>query len=369
MGLIEFQKLPVNTLVGANWNTFKAITANQHIDRKYRTKYQLTKNICRLINLFSPLEERKYQKHLSELPLGEAPVFILGHWRSGTTFVHNVLACDKQFGYTTTYQTVFPHLMLWGQPFFKAVMSWLMPDKRPTDNMELNVNLPQEEEFALSNMMPYTFYNFWFFPNNLPEYGERYLTFEQASEKEIQCFKETFLKLIRLSLWNTGGKRFLSKNPPHTGRVKELLELFPEARFIYLMRDPYTVFESTRSFFMNTIRPLQLQSISQAQLEKHILDTYSRLYSKYEKEKKAIPTGNLTELKFEEFEASPLTTTQKIYNSLSLPGFEQAKPAIMQYLDGKKKYKKNDYAYVPHTVRMVNRHWSQALEQWGYEKR
>ena len=81
------------------------------------------------------------------------PLFILGHWRSGTTFVHNIFACDKHFGYTTTYQTVFPHLMLWGQPFFKKNMAFLMPDKRPTDNMELKVDLPQEEEFALSNMM------------------------------------------------------------------------------------------------------------------------------------------------------------------------------------------------------------------------
>lgn len=45
-------------------------------------------------------------------------------------------------------------------------MAMLMPDKRPTDNMELRPDLPQEEEFALSNMMPYTYYNFWFSPND-----------------------------------------------------------------------------------------------------------------------------------------------------------------------------------------------------------
>lgn len=369
MGLIEFQKLPVNTLVGADWKTFKAITRNQNIAPRYRTKYRLTKNICRLMNLLTPLENRKYEKHLAALPLGEDPVFILGHWRSGTTFVHNVLACDKQFGYTTTYQTVFPHLMLWGQPFFKTTMSWLMPGKRPTDNMELNVDLPQEEEFALSNMMPYTFYNFWFFPGNLPEYRERYLTFEKASEEEIKCFKDTFRKLIRLSLWNTGGKRFLSKNPPHTGRVKELLQLFPQAKFIYLMRNPYTVFESTRSFFSNTIRPLQLQTISQDRLERYILDTYVQLYAKYEKEKKTIPAENRIEIKFEEFEDSPLLMTQNIYDSLSLPGFEDARPAMTAYLESKRNYKKNDYSYAPRTVRMVNQHWHQALEEWGYEKK
>ena len=65
-----------------------------------------------------PIEDSRFKK-LADKPLEMDPLFILGHWRSGTTFVHNIFACDKHFGYTTTYQTVFPHLMLWGQPFFK----------------------------------------------------------------------------------------------------------------------------------------------------------------------------------------------------------------------------------------------------------
>ena len=153
MGLLEFNKLPINTLVGADWKTFKAVTAGQEIDKGFRGKFRLTKSVCRLLSTLKPLEDSRYEKLCSK-PLEMDPLFILGHWRSGTTFVHNVFACDKHFGYTTTYQTVFPNLMLWGQPFFKKNMAFLMPDKRPTDNMELKVDLPQEEEFALSNMMP-----------------------------------------------------------------------------------------------------------------------------------------------------------------------------------------------------------------------
>ena len=41
MGVLEFQKLPVNTLVGADWQTFKGITQGQTIDKGYRTKYFL----------------------------------------------------------------------------------------------------------------------------------------------------------------------------------------------------------------------------------------------------------------------------------------------------------------------------------------
>lgn len=72
-----------------------------------------------------------------------------------------------------------------------------MPDKRPTDNMELAVDLPQEEEFALANMMPYTYYNFWFLPEYQQEYADKYLLFDDITEKELKVFEETFVKLIK----------------------------------------------------------------------------------------------------------------------------------------------------------------------------
>ncbi len=366
MGLLEFNKLPINTLVGADWKTFKAITAGREIDPPYRGKYRLTKGVCRLLSTLVPLQERRYRKLLADKPLEHDPVFILGHWRSGTTFMHNVFSCDKHFGYNTTYQTVFPHLMMWGQPFFKKNMSWLMPDKRPTDNMELAVDLPQEEEFALANTMPYTYYNFWFLPRHQQEYADKYLLFDGINEAELKVFEEHFVKLIKISLWNTGGTQFLSKNPPHTGRVKELVKMFPHAKFIYLMRNPYTVFESTRSFFANTIQPLKLQNITPEELEQNILSVYAKLYHKYEADKHCIPEGNLVEVKFEDFEADAVAMTRHIYQTLAIPGFEEAFPAISKYVGEKKAYKKNKYIYDARTVRLVEKHWSFALAQWGY---
>lgn len=367
MGLLEFSKLPINTLVGADWKTFKAITDGREIDKPWRKKYILTKAVCRILSVLTPLQERRYRKQLADQPLENAPVFILGHWRSGTTFVHNVLSCDKHFGYCTTYQTVFPHLMMFGQPFFKKTMGWLMPDKRPTDNMDLAPDLPQEEEFAISNMCPYTYYNFWFLPRYLEEYCDKYLTFRDITKPELDEWEKIFNKLIRISLWNTGGTQFLSKNPPHTGRVKELLQMFPNAKFIYLMRNPYTVFESTRSFFTNTIQPLKLQEYPAEQIEKDILTTYEKLYKKYEEDKHLIPEGNLIEVKFEDFEADALGMTEKIYRQLNLPGWEEARTAIEQYVGSKKGYKKNKYQYEPRTRELVEKHWKFALEQWGYE--
>lgn len=365
MGLIEFDKLPVNTLVGADWNTFKKITAGQTIGPEYKTKYMLTKAVCRLLSLLVPLQERRYAK-IAGSPLEMDPMFILGHWRSGTTFVHNIFACDKHFGYTTTYQTVFPHLMLWGQAFFKKNMSFLMPDHRPADNMELRVDLPQEEEFALSNSMPYTYYNFWFFPQRMMEYCDKYLLFDTIDEEERVIWKETFLKLIKISLANTGGSQYLSKNPPHTGRIRTLLEMFPNAKFLYLKRNPYTVFESTRNFFTHTIKPLMLQPLSEDEIVKNFVEVYRRLYYKFEEEKHLIPEGNLVEAKFEDFERDAFGMTEEVYRRLNIPNFEASRAAIEAYLGKKKGYKKNRYKYDAETIRIVEEHWRMALDDWGY---
>ena len=171
MGLIEFSKLPVNTLVGADWKTFKEMTAGQPIDSGFRTKYYLTKSICRLLSVLTPIQERRYRRLLADKPLQHDPLFILGHWRSGTTFVHNIFAQDHHFGHTTTYQTVFPHLMMFGQPFFKFMMNVFIPNHRPTDGMELTPDTPQEEEFALNNTMPYSYYNFCDAPDKDSSYN------------------------------------------------------------------------------------------------------------------------------------------------------------------------------------------------------
>ena len=48
MGLLEFNKLPINTLVGADWKTFKDITGGRDIGAAYKGKYRLTKAVCRL---------------------------------------------------------------------------------------------------------------------------------------------------------------------------------------------------------------------------------------------------------------------------------------------------------------------------------
>ena len=143
--------------------------------------------------------------------------------------------------------------------------------------------------------------------------------------------------------------------------------MFPNAKFIYLMRNPYTVFESTRSFFTNTIQPLKLEAYTDAQIEENILAIYRKLYDRYTADKHLIPQGNLVEVKFEDFEADALGMTQQIYSNLSLDGWDEAKPAIEQYVGSKRGYKKNKYQYAERTRQLVEQHWGDVLRQWDYQ--
>lgn len=342
-----------------------------------KTCFRLTSLLQKILWLFGRGQEKKYHRLLGDKPLACDPFFILGHWRSGTTFVHNIFAQDPHFAHTTTYQTCFPHLMMSWQWLFKFFMSVAIPEKRPTDSMPLSIDQPQEEEFGLLNMCPVTYYNFWIFPQSMREYCDRFLTMKLATEEEKEEFKRQFMKLVKISVWNSERMhptdtvswqmQYLSKNPPHTGKVKVLTEMFPEARFLHLRRNPYTVFESSRAFFSETIRPLQLNSIPMEEMEQNILYAYRELYLAYEEQKHFIPEGHLVEVKFEDIEQNAYETVKEIYKQLSLPGWEEAEPYIRKYIDGQKRYRKNQYNYDPRTLKMVNDAIGDLIPGMGYE--
>lgn len=376
MGLFNFDNLPVNTLVGADWKTFSKVSRGEEIGRTCRSKYLLTMYVCAIMNPFYKINEAKYSSLMKKLASGrlsersmESPVFIIGHWRSGTTFVHNVLSKDPQFGYCTTYETVFPHLMLWGRPFFRWCMKSLMPSSRPADSLELNPDQPQEEEFALANLTPCSYYHFWSFPKNIPEFREKYLLMRGLSSEEKEEFSRNVHKIMELAMYTAPerARRFLSKNPPHTARVRELLEIYPDAKFIYLVRNPYTVFKSTMNFIGNTLRTTALQELSKEELEKQILITYKDMYDKYETDKSLVPQGNLIEVRFEDFEKDPIAEAGRIYSVLGLGDFASACPLMESYIAGKRGFHKNKYVYDAHTMAVVDENWHEAVAKWGYK--
>jgi len=170
-----------------------------------------------------------------------SPVFILGHFRSGTTFLHTLMSHDPSLGYMSTFQTMLPGNFIWKAGLFKRILADSLPETRPMDNVEMAVDYPYEEEYAVANICPYSFYHGWYFPRRMRHYFNRYALM-QAPSREITGWKTIYDYLLRKVAYAAGQPRLLLKNPCNTARVKELLELYPDAKFVHIYRNPYHVF-------------------------------------------------------------------------------------------------------------------------------
>lgn len=358
----------VSTLSGSSFSNFLNVTRPLKVDPQYRLRFIASALVSLASEPFRWVENWKYGKAIRQKDIGDAPIFIIGHWRSGTTYLHNLMCQDQQMGYVTTYQGIFPNQVLSGNWLFKNMMKAAMPEKRAADGVELGADYPQEEEFAIGNTNPCSFYHFWFFPRDMKSFCDNYILQEGMTEKQKDKWKKDYLTLVKKAMINTNGTRFISKNPPHTGRIDLLLEMFPNARFIHIYRNPVTVFRSTVNFFTKTIVPLEFQHISRTEMEERILYVYQKMMQRYEELKKLIPEGQLIEIKYEEFEKDPYKHVEEIYNVLNIDGFEAAKDKFGTYIDSQKKFKTNKHTITPETLQKVMDHWGFAMRRYGYEQ-
>lgn len=357
----------LSTVAGSSFSNIKKIFENKNVDTFYKSRKRNAYLVSALAEPFKWWESFKYDDVLQEIALPKSPVFILGHWRSGTTLLHNIMCQDPQYAYVTTYQSVFPNQLLGSKWLFKNIMKTIMPDKRPSDNMKLSADFPQEEEFALGNMIPYSYYNFWYFPNQIDAFYEDYIRFSNSNADIKKTWQVGYKKLMAAALYNHHKYQFISKNPPHTGRIKPLLELFPQAKFIFIYRNPITVFESTKKLFESTLHTLCFQNTPPNWIDESIYSIYKKLIGDYESTKIEIPAENLIEIKFEDFEKNLLGNIEAIYSQLHLPGFENAKPHFESYIHSQKKYQKNTYQFSASKVIEIKKHWQFSMEKYGYD--
>jgi hypothetical protein len=295
------------------------------------------------------------------------PIFILGHWRSGTTHLHYLFHKDPQFGTLSNYQSFLFNIAMLSKSWLKILLSPLMPETRPQDNVRVNPDLPAEEEQPLSVMSTKTGFHTWSFPSNR-SYFDKFNTFKGISVEEKAAWQADYQTVLQNISYFNDGKQLVLKNPHNTGRVKELLELYPDSKFIFIHRNPYDVFVSTRHLMFRAVRQQFLEFVSHAQIDDLIMYFFTNTMKKYIAEKDLIPKENLVEVSFDQMEADSNAQIERMYQELNLPGFELAKPYIDEYLASVKNYKKNKFRDIrPEIVKRINTEWKFAFDEWGYE--
>lgn len=346
-------------------DSMKLLMSNGSIPLKHYMRIIFI-NTCSIVGI--PFRIREYMmlnRKIKKTKLHSDPIFIIGHWRSGTTHLHNLLCQDPQFGYVTMLEASFPKCFLTNS-FFRYFMSIMLPKKRPMDNMKMGVDEAQEDEMALANIFPYTLYNAWYFPKRMMEFYYKYLRFKNISPIVSKEWKKGYISLLKKTTINMDGKRLVSKNPPNTARIKFLLNLFPEAKFIHIYRNPYTVFLSTRHFYRKTMERFTFQRVSSESIEENIFKIYKDLMKTYFNEYKLIPKGNLVEIKFENLETDAIGQLKKIYSELNLSGFEKNKNRFQNYLDQIETYSKNKFQLDNNTIKKVEQNWDFTIKKWEY---
>jgi hypothetical protein len=295
------------------------------------------------------------------------PLFILGHYRSGTTHLHNLLALDPQFAAPTLFQALNPHTFLTNERLAAPLADRMIVRRRYQDEMALGAGVPAEDEFALCVMTGLSPYMGWCFPGDGGWY-DRYLTFRGVPGEEVARWGHaltTFLKKLTLR----HGRPLVLKSPPHTARLRLLLGLFPDARFVHIRRGPYVVFRSTWHM-IRAAQPLyHLRDGPLQDSDDRIISVYTKMYDAYFEERGLIPEGRLCEVSFEDLEREPVGVVRSIYESLGLPGFENTRPRLEGYLGTIAGYRKNRHDELPEPLRRRIAHeWGRSFDEWGYER-
>ena len=324
-----------------------------------------------LNSIIGGIQSLLYGRKVAEHELPSPPIFIVGHWRSGTTFLHDLISLDEKFTYPSTLQCFLPNQFLVTGKLLLKLDKLLIPEKRPQDNVTTSFHKPQEDEFAIFNMGHHSPYLRMAFPNGELVDNE-YLTLENLPENRVQEWQSILVKFVKMVSYQQPTKPVVLKSPPHIGRVKFLAEAFPGAKFIHISRDPYSLIPSTVRLWqsLDYIQGFNRPRYDLPWLYNYIGDTFETLYEAFERQRMEIDDADLIDVRYEDLVADTPTVIRSIYERLELGDFDTriAEP-LAKYLEAQKDYKVNKHELPAKLRTMIEQRCVPHLAKYGYQVR
>jgi len=318
-------------------------------------------------SLLYRLQQLFYGKRIRETRIKQPPIFIIGHWRSGTTHLHELLIRDERFAFPTTYECFVPHHFLLSGRILPKLFGFMLPKRRPMDNMSAGFERPQEDEFGMVSMGAPTTYYRYAFPNEPMPYIET-LNSRDFSPENRTAFRKALTYFMQ-ALTLAKHRRLVLKSPPHTGRVEMLAEWFPGAKFVHISRHPYAIFPSMKHTWksLDSTQGFQFREEYGADMDESILDSLERMYQDFDAQRAAVDHDDWCEVRYEDVAADPLGQVEKIYDQLDLAGFDHMRPQLEEYVASLREYKPNKLEIDPEIQVKINGRWQWYRERFGYE--
>lgn len=295
-------------------------------------------------------------------PLPPNPIIILGHWRCGTTLIHELLAADPRHTAPTTYECLAPsHFRVTGPVAMRLLARWLPAIHRPMDRMPIAWQSPQEDDLAMLALGCPSAYDRIAFPR---QGGRRPIDAAVPSDARWRRALSVWLRDV---LARRPGRPVL-KSPLHMARIPALLEVFPGAVFVHIVRDPYVVFPSTVHMWASMQREHGLQEAG-GDPDAFVLDTFERLHARFEQHRPLIPDDRLVQVRYEDLARQPRRTLAAIYQRLGLGPFEPARARVDSYLETARGHETNQYPLASALETRITERWRAIIERHGYAVR
>ena len=323
------------------------------------------------ISLVSPvnsvlarIQRLTHGKRIREATIHESPLFILGHWRSGTTYLHELLSRDDQFISPSTYQCFAPHHFLLTQSVIPRLLWFIIPSQRPMDNVKVGWSQPQEDEFGVCIMGVPSPYLRLAFPNRADARLD-YLNMRGLSKVEIEQWLEGFRTFLRLL--STGREQpLLLKSPTHTGRIGLLAKEFPKAKFVHIVRHPFDLVSSSIRLWhaLDTTQGLQIPNFNS--LEDYIMQAYHSMYEGFESGRREVSPDRLITVRYDDVVRDPVSEVARIYEQLGLTGYESLEPTLANIAEQSKSYQAGKHRLDDRLKGRVVEEWAAYFENYGY---
>ena len=307
-------------------------------------------------------EDRKQNAEIAKQKI-ERPIFIIGLPRSGTTFLHALLALDPQTRTPITWEVMYPSPppskdTFWQDKRIKRTASDLRWVERLAPKFNsihaVKENLAQEciaiTTHAFASIQFHT-------THNVPSYQS---WLEQSDMSNAYRYHRRFLQQLQA---DNSAQRWLLKAPGHLFDIESLLKEYPDARLIQTHRDPLKVVASISSH-ANVIRAAFSDVLHPQEIAKDWQQYWRRALQRTMDYRKQNPSQAVHDIYYTDLVADPVSVVKKIYQQLDLQvndEFEQAmRKYISQNAQAKHQYSLQEFSFEPKRIREIFADYYQA---------
>jgi len=315
-------------------------------------------------SFFAIIEKLRYGKKLTKFPYPEDPIFIIGHWRTGSTFLHQLMSLDPNLAAPTLFQVAVPDSFLVSYPYYKPIFKKVVSKHRPMDQVIIGMDEPQEDEYAIFRMTNFSPLESLVFPKSQSyflNHGNPFVPSGTEIFKWKSDVKHFYKKLAFRSK-----KRIISKNPFNSFRICLLHELFPKARFINIVRHPESVIPSTIHMWKILAKQNSLNDKGSDPEFKEVVGFLKVLMDKIEEDRKSLPPGTITDIRFEDLEQNPVKIIKMIYQDLHLPFSETLNDRIRNFMEQNKSFSKNIFTLSDNERDYISQELGNHMVDWKY---